>query len=149
MRQVRQQKSSDSFKIFEYTPIALGPLADFLDTSGVLGGLHIENVYFGKDGHYYFQAHPYNGKFYSRIEKENVMDHNTSKMVRKLVNKPEREIDKTMTAEEIIEMVYEWREKHGKQIPSTDDNGNKIMIWVEDENKDQKIEKTAKKNTNK
>lgn len=150
MRQVRKTGQQEQ-TVLDYSPIALGPLADFLNRPSIeKGGLHIENVYFAKDGKYYFQAFPMNGKFYSRIEKENVFDAKLGKTVRKMVDKPEREIDRTMTAEDIIELVFEWRDKFGKFVKIIDEDGNKQMAWVVDEEKsanakEPKTKKTANK----
>ncbi len=123
-RRVPKSNSGSEFKEIDFNLELLEPIAEYLESNK---GLHIHEVYFSRDGQYYFNVHEFKGKLYSRIEIVTVNNPNGAGKMRKLVNYEGREIIVTMTADEIIDKVQELKNERNAD---TVDNVDKIKKQI-------------------
>lgn len=115
----RKVKFQDETKFDELniTPESIADLARFLNSPK---GLHIHDVYFSREGKWHFNKYFYENKkvnysgWYSRLEHEDVIDQATGKLGKLLINYEAREIVKTMTADEIIDLWWKWKDEQDK-----------------------------------
>ena len=111
-RQIKYQEET-KYDVLNLSPESLENIADFLNSDT---GVHIDEIYFCADGKYYLNKYKFegNGLYYSRLEKVGIRISDEETGVKILANK-NNEIIKTVPAEDIIDIVYQWRQDKREQ----------------------------------
>ena len=142
MRQLKGYARLEEKKSLDLTAFGLQDAAAFLNHPK---GLHIETLYFTNDGKYWLNCFEWEGKFYSRLdllETTVTLHTGVEQKILKRIGIEKNLIVKALDADEIVDLVEEWKEKYATQIIETDPNDKrnipeeqkrKITRWINNE----------------
>lgn len=130
MRKLVQKRKIES-RGLDTTPYGLQHAADFLDNEKTL---HIETLYFTADGEYWLNCFEHKGKFYARLRYVPVVHKigGQNKTIYEYEADEKYAIVKALDAQEIVEMVAEWRENEAEIIyePDPENPQRTIKKWI-------------------